>query len=367
MVELPSKGFLILGVAILLFTVFIASIKIKQNPKESFQKINPNIKILSPDIKLELSGDLVPIDKNSFFLVGNDIKKIDIKGDIIWQKNFENFNVIGAKGKFILLSRDGEIKIIDDNMQEIFSKQDFLWEPQVKSISEDAFLLIGKKDNKDYLTLIDRAGNIRFVKHIKNPVICADIDTKSGLIVVSLLRNQIEGKAILLDVSGNILWSITSEDIPLLIKLVNKKIIAVYDKRVLKLNLKGDVIWEVLLSNKVLKADIGDMGRTALVIEDTTSNLSRQVLPRLIVISSEGKKVFSYFIDKEPYNIKIIDDMFLVCCDIGIISFSKNPDKNFVISWEGKKDLKEITTSAHLVVKQGRKSSIIKAPWEARK
>lgn len=355
----PLRGFLIFVVAILFFTVFMASIKIKQNPKETFQTINSNIDILSPEIKLKLPGELVSIDRNFFFQIKDNIKKIDKDGSIIWQKDLKNFDVIGAKGKSVLLYCDGTVKIIDDNMQEVFLKQDFLWEPEIRSIDDDLFLLSGKRGQTEYLTLIDRAGNIRFDKPVKSPAVYASCNVKGDYTVIAMLEDQLAGEIVLLDSSGKSIWRKSSKNIPLLVKMVDDEIIIVWDKRVSKLNLDGDIIWDKSFKNQVLKADVENMGNTALVVEDTTSNLSRQVLPRVIVLNPNGKQIFSYFVDDIPFDLKIVHDKLLVSCDIGIMVFSKDGDQNFLIGLKGKKDLREVSSS-YIIVKQGQKSNIIK-------
>lgn len=355
-----EEGFVLIGVAILVFVFLLAATSIKQNPKESLKKSYSNTYLLNPEIKLELAGDLVPIDEKFFFHIKNDIKKIDNEENIVWKKDLNGFEVIGSKGKLLLLYRDGILKIIDDMGNEVLKKHDFLYKPVIKSTSEEVFLLTGEKNKRKFLTLIDGAGNIRLNKEIENPIILASTDAKGNYIVAGVLKDGISGEIVFLDSSGRELWKKKSE-IPFLIKIINKNIIAVYSRAVCKLDFRGNLIWKKVFKNPVLKASIGNKGDIALVVEDTTSNFSRQVMPKLIALNSRGKIILSCFLQKEPYNIKVSENKLLAFYSNCIEIYPKGEDKCIVLSVRGKKDLKEVTSS-YMVVKQGNRSIIIKDP-----
>lgn len=359
--EKPFKrGFVLTGVAILVFVFLLAVMNLKQNPKETIKKSYLNTHIVNPDIELEISGDLVPIDEDFFFYIKNDIKKIDKNKNIIWQKDLNGFNVMDGTEKFLLLFRDGTLKIVDDMGKEVFVKHDFLYKPKLKSASNEVFLLIGEKNEQKFLTLIDSAGNIRFNKNLKNPVISANTDTEGNYTIVGILKDEISDEIVFLDSFGKTIWKKKS-DIPFLMKIVNNNIIAVYGKKVCQLDFEGNLIWRKVLKNSVLKASIGNKGGTALVVNDTISNFSRQVMPRLIILDSKGNQIFSCFLQKEPYNIKLCDNRLLASYDDCIEIYPKGEDKCIVLNIRGNKDLKDVTSS-HMLVRQGNRSVIIKNP-----
>lgn len=327
----PFKNFLAASMIIVAFV----SIVICQNVSQGFSKGKE--KLFIPEKPLKISGKAFFTEEGDLFVFKREkIEKITTKGSVIWQKEIKGYP-IGAT-PFAVIYFDGrKLDILDKDKNCILTEENLLEDIRLLDWNKDCLLIAGKKENLEGLVAIDTTGNIVLRTLFENPILSAGIGPRNEILVN---LEQDGGKLTIVNSSGTCIFEKSfPDDIFLKAKIIQDKILVIMSKRIMALDLKGDILWEKPFDFGIEKAHISDEGIVAVATKKARN--FDKAHPYIKAFDIAGKETFSSYLDFVPNSIKVHDAKVYISDSQGLKVFGDRTNP-LIILYKGVGKIQEI-------------------------